>query len=142
LYYYDGTITGRPKPIAHALRFLRDYVETHGPQGKMEAGPGKTSIGSAYVYRGKRALFVGDVACGMPELSFESPIPTNVMLTWDATSLRVMSTCDVAATIDPSAFVASIKADSAAVEGKGGSMKVRGRHLVVALLAGETVRIK
>ncbi len=142
LYSYDGTTRGRPKPIAHALRFLRDVIDKAGPGGELHVKRGKTAIGAVYVYRAKNALFVGDVAYESPELEFRAARPTNMMLTWDDATLRILSTCDAMVKVDPAGFVRSISAGRAKVAGKCGPRKVVGKHLWLRLLAGETIILR
>ncbi|MBN1343107.1 MAG: hypothetical protein JXQ73_10530 [Phycisphaerae bacterium] len=142
-YSYDGTIEGRPKPIAHALKFLRDYVDRYGPGGELRVTGSKTPIGAAYVYRSREALFVGDVAHEAPEFRFRADVPTSVMLMRDRGALRVMATRDVTLSLNPSAFVGSITASTAKVEGRTASTgRAEAGRLVLEMLAGETVTIR
>ncbi len=142
LYCYDGTMQGRPKPIAHALRFLRDHVARWGPGGQLEIKQGKTAIGAVYVYRAGNALFVGDAAYQAPGLSLEAKRPTNLMLTWGKAALDVMSTADATVEIEPSRFVPGLTAESAALKGRCGGRKVNGTSLVLNVLAGARIRIE
>jgi len=140
LFFYDGTPEGRPKPIAHALRFLRDYVDRAGPGGTLDIRPGPTPIGAAYVYRGDRALFLGARGHSTGGVSFKAAVPTNLMLDWGGDALRVLSTADATATIEPTAFLPGLTAGK--VDGRHGGLKREGRRLTIELLAGETVRIR
>ncbi len=141
LYTYDGTLRGRPKPIAHALRFLRDHVDEAGPGGELQVKRAATAIGAAYVYRARNALFIGDTAYTSPNLTFRATRPTNMMLRWDRTRLGIMSTCDAVAELNPEGFVSSITVGNAKVRGTLGSQRVEAGRLVLELLAGETVEV-
>ncbi len=105
LYYYDGTVGGRPKPIAAALRFLRDYVDRAGPVGTFEYAEGDTPIGAVYRFEGKNALFVGAMQHESDSLAFRSDTATNVMLLWDNASITLMSTADATVRLRPGVFV-------------------------------------
>lgn len=142
LFYYDGTPEGRPKPIVHALRVLRDYVERAGPGGKLAIRRSRSPIGAGYVFRGERALFVGGPEHQEDRLAFACPRPANVMLTWDDGSLAVLSTADVRVRLDPAAFVPALEAGKAEVSGRHGGWEREGRGLAVELLAGETVQVR
>jgi len=142
LYVYDGTLRGRPKPIVHALRFLRDHVDEAESGGELQVKQAATAIGAAYVYRAGNALFIGDVAYTSPNLVFRANRPTNMMLRWDRTRLRIMSTCDAAVKLRPEGFASSITAGNAKVRGKLGSQRAEAGRLVLGLLAGETVGVE
>ena len=140
LFFYDGTPEGRPKPIAHGLRFLRDYVDRAGPGGELDVRAGPTPIGAVYVYRGDRALFLGARGHSAGGVSFKAAVPTNLMLDWGGDALRVLSTADATATVEPTAFLPGLTAGK--VDGRHGGLKREGRRLTIELLAGETVRIR
>ena len=112
MFYFDGTPEGNAKPIAHATRFLRDYLDSHALQGKLTLRPADYPTGTAYTFTADHALFVGDRRYESEGLRFESADPANVMLMWDVHALHVMSTADARITLRPSFFVASLTPDT------------------------------
>ena len=127
LYYYDGNPhgLGHPKPICHAIKFLREYVDQNGPGGTLDIKRAQTPIGTGYLYRAKNALFVGDSAFQSPELEFHSAEPANVMLTWSEDSIKIMSTSDTVVSIDRARLIRGASAG----------------RLRVPLLEGKTIHI-
>jgi hypothetical protein len=142
-HYYDGNPggLGRPKPVAHGMRFLRDYVDANGPGGMIEVVRAKTSIGTGYVYRSRGGLFVGDVMFDSPELTFRAAQPANVMVMWDAKTIRVMSTADAVVSLAPGPFVPEIPPRAARLKGAHGEVHAEGDRIVIEMLEGETVEI-
>lgn len=138
LYYYDGTPAGRPKPIAHALRFFGEHLAGTAPSGTLEIVPASLSIGAGYVYKNKQALFIGNTAFTSAALAFTAAQPANVMLRWDAGGLRVMSSADAHITLKPAAFGPF----GHTLTGRHGMLRTEGDELGVDLLEGETVLIK
>lgn len=141
LYWYDGTIGGRPKPIVWSLKFLRDYVDKMGPGGTLEVKPGKLSIGAVYIYKGKNALFVGNIEYKADNIEFKAKNPANVMLDWNDGVLKIMSSADATVKLNPAKFLASVSAPGAKIEGKYGSLKKDGDCLIIEMLEGETIKI-
>jgi hypothetical protein len=88
LFVYDGTPEGRAKPIAHATRFLRDWLDRHAPQGRLTLRPAGYPTGTAYTFEAEGARFVGDRSYAGDGLRFEADEPANVMLAWEEESLR------------------------------------------------------
>ena len=138
LYYYDGTPTGRPKPIVHALRCFGEHIAQLAPSGTLEIVPAPLSIGAGYVYKNKQALFVGNTAYTGIGLAFTAAQPANVMLRWDGNGLRVMASADAQVKITPAAFGPF----GHQVTGVHGALRAEGPALVIDLLEGETVLIK
>ncbi|MBN8217121.1 MAG: hypothetical protein J0L75_10810 [Spirochaetes bacterium] len=138
LFAYDGSPQGRAKPIVHALKFLRDYADTTPPSGELSIVKGPLSIGAAYVYANKNALFVGNTEYASPRLSFKAAKPANVMLAWGEGGIRAIATSDAKVTLTPSAFGAY----GTAVSGKHGGAAIDGKRLTLELLEGEGVTIK
>ncbi|OGV61657.1 MAG: hypothetical protein A3K19_15250 [Lentisphaerae bacterium RIFOXYB12_FULL_65_16] len=140
LYVYDGTPTGRPKPIAHALRCFSEYAaHVAQPGGTIEITPADLCIGAAYVYRNADALFVGNTSYQSDALSFTATQPANVMLWWDDKTLHVLATADAQVTVTPSAlgpFGGTLAA------GKCSSIATDGKTLRLGLLEGEPVLIR
>jgi len=138
LYYYDGTATGRPKPIVHALRFFGEHIAGRAPSGSLEVLPAPLSIGAGYVYKNQQALFIGNTAYTTDQLAFTAARPANVMLRWADDGLRVMASADAHVTIKPATFGPYGKQ----VTGRHGALRTEGETLVVDLLEGETTLIK
>ena len=140
LYYDDGTPGGHPKPIVPALRFLRDYVEQAGPGGTLDVHAADTAIGTAYLYQGPGALFVGDASYTGESLSFSAPSARNVMLRWTSDVLWIMACDDTTVRVKPGSFVTGLT-PAARVQGEVRRSALGGDWLVVDLLAGEAVRM-
>jgi hypothetical protein len=138
LYYYDGTPSGRPKPIVHALRFFGDHIARVAPSGTLEIVPAPLSIGAGYVYKNEQALFIGNTAYASDRLVFSAQRPANVMLRWDTDGLRVMASADAQVKIKPAAFGPFGKN----VTGNHGALRAEGEALVIELLEGETLLFK
>jgi hypothetical protein len=144
-YYYDGNPhgLGRMKPVAHATRFLSDYLAGGGAGGgTIGIRRGRTPIGAVYEYKAKDALFVGDTVYRSPHLSFQAAEPANVMLWWTTRGLTLMATADTTLRIDPRFFGPALSAAAAKVRGRTGASRVVGTNLELDLLEGETVTIR
>jgi len=141
LYWNDGTMGGSPKPIAHALRFLRAYVDRAGTGGTLEVTDADNAVGTAYRYEGERAIFIGDSRHESKPLSFEAQHPTNLMVVWDDAHIKMMSSSDARARLRPAAFAAGLRAKSARIAGRHGGVKRRCKSLEIQLLSGENVLV-
>ncbi|MBI4976625.1 MAG: hypothetical protein HZC28_04040 [Spirochaetes bacterium] len=137
MFLYDGTDTGRPKPIVYTLSFLNGYTASGGDTGTLEMTAADNAIGTAYVFTAPKALFIGNTSYSAERLSFTSEKPANMMLTWDENGIRLCSSADARVVIAPSKF-------------GGYGMNARGKHgglqrstgqLTIFLLEGETVTI-
>jgi hypothetical protein len=105
MYYYDGTEQGHPKPIAYAVKFFREYIDTHNPgDGKLDIIHADTPIKTGYVFTDKDALFVGNTKYDSSRLKFYNSSPVNVMLSWDADKLKIMATKDTEVFVDMTQF--------------------------------------
>jgi hypothetical protein len=144
MYWYDGNPDGlgRPKPICYSTKFLRDYVDENGPGGTLEIRHAANPIGTGYVYKGRNALFIGNSEYRSPELEFHSRRPANVMLTWGANGIKLMSTGDAEVSIDPSRFVSALTAEQAKIEGQTASVGRQNGRISLRLLEGETIHIR
>jgi len=105
MFWPDGTLEGRPKPIVHATRFLRECIDAGLMGGKLELSCAPNLIGTGYVFRGERVLFVGGSNCESTELSVTSPRPVNVMLRWDDHALTILATADATVVLRASHFL-------------------------------------
>jgi len=124
------------------MKFLRDYIDQHGAPGTLEIKRAPASIGAAYVYRAKDALFVGDSAYQSPEIEFRSEQPANVMATWGEDSIKMMSTSDTTVSVAPARLIPGLAAERATIMGKHGSTSQQNGRLSIQLLEGETIRIR
>ncbi|HOX39874.1 MAG TPA: hypothetical protein PL033_17975 [Candidatus Brocadiia bacterium] len=147
LYRYDGTPRGRPKPIVHALRFLREYYDKAGPGGEINVDPANSPIGVRYVFRGKNALFVGGTVFVGEGIEFGCDVPVNLMLMWGDGRIRIMATGDAHVTIKPSEFVQDISAFKCDLKGNFGGLSIAntvidiGEWLRIGLLEGEALEL-
>ena len=145
VFYYDGdgTLRGKPKPIAHAIRFFAEWAKRHAPGvGDFLLKPSATRIGAGYEFRAVDALFVGDVSYASPGLAFRGEDAANVMLRWDDETLEVMATADVTVRLAPSHFGSGLTGGGIVVEGKHGGWRQEGAVFVIDLLEGETVTFR
>ncbi|MBN2450726.1 MAG: hypothetical protein JXR77_10070 [Lentisphaeria bacterium] len=141
LYAWNGNLRGHPKPIVHAVRCLREYVDRGTLAGELDVLPGNNPIGTAYRFRGQNALFVGDVTYDSKEVSFTAGVPANVLLLWDGEALRVTATADAVVRLRPGALVPGLDPAGAVVSGRRGALRREGEWLVVEALEGETLRV-
>lgn len=138
-FYSDGTREPQPKPLVWALRFLREYIETGGESGELQVTAAPTQIGTGYVFRAPRALFVGNSSFESPELQFTSLDAANVLLRWDDRSLRLLSTADATVRLDSKAFLPALRSREVKVSGKFAASRTVGDRLELELLEGETI---
>lgn len=143
MYYYDGHPPGleRAKPIVPAVRFLRGYLDGGGQGGEIEIVRAPNSIGAGYLYHAPNALFVGNRDYRSAGLEFTAEHPTNVMLSWKGSALRVMSTADAEITIDPKAFLPGVPVETLRVLGRCGQWKADRGRMVITALEGEPLAI-
>ncbi|OIO02735.1 hypothetical protein COY52_02730 [Candidatus Desantisbacteria bacterium CG_4_10_14_0_8_um_filter_48_22] len=140
-FYYDGTPFGHRKPIAHATQFLSEYINRAGPTGTMETAQAQNMIGTGYVFKGDKALFIGNTEYKSDGLQFKGGKPANVMLDWGSGKLKIMSTCDLQVKISPSKFLSTLKSGSK-ITGRNAGSKKDGDLLILDLLEGEAVTIQ
>jgi hypothetical protein len=139
MYYYDGTPQGSPKPIAHAIKFFREYIDAHSPgDGALELVSADTPMKAGYVFTDKDALFVGSAEYDSERLKFKSPVPVNVMLLWNAEQLKIMATADIEVAVDLSKFAFPADADFSA-NGQYASLIKAADTIRLKLLKGQTV---
>ena len=139
LYQYDGTPAGKPKPIAHATRFFRKYIDTHeSGSGMLTIIQADTPVKTGYVFTDKDALFVGNTKYSSERLEFQSPFSVNVMLCWDVKELKAMATADVDVTMNLREFGFSAISDIR-IEGQYDKLRKNGSTVKLKLLEGRTV---
>ncbi|MFA5292168.1 MAG: hypothetical protein WC496_03945 [Phycisphaerae bacterium] len=139
IYYYDGTAQGHPKPIAYAMKFFREYIDTHSPgDGKLDIIHADTSMKTGYVFTDKGALFVGNSKYDSKCLKFQSSSPVNVMLVWAEDKLKIMATKDVEVTLKMTEFGFSRNADFN-IDGQYDLFVKTGDTLKLKLLEGQAV---
>ncbi len=139
LYQYDGTPAGKPKPIAHATRFFRKYIDTHeSGDGTLTMTQAETPIKTGYVFEDKDALFVGNATYTSKRLKFQSQFPVNVMLCWDTQELKAMASADIEVTVNLHEFGFSNGSDIR-IEGRYDKLIKTGSTVKLKLLEGQTV---
>lgn len=141
-YIYDGTLQGRPKPLCSALKFFRDYVDNSGAGGTIEIKRGPLPFIPVYLYKGKDALFVGDINYKSPQLEFVSKHPTNVMVSYAGNEIKIMSSSDAVVKITPSDFIPQITVKQAKITGTYGSLKRERNKIIIDMLEGQTIVLK
>ncbi|MBN1456402.1 MAG: hypothetical protein JW912_00950 [Sedimentisphaerales bacterium] len=139
MYSYDGTATGKPKPITHATKFFRKYIDTHEPgSGNLAIIQADTPVKTSYLFTDKDALFVGNTKYSSERLEFQNSFPVNVMLSWDAEQLKAVATADVEVTIDLSKFGFSNISDIK-IDGPYDELVKVGSTVKLKLFEGQTV---
>jgi len=142
LYYYDGTLTGKAKPIAAATRFFRRYLDAHEPgQGVMELQPQANPIQTSYVYRNEDALFVGGRQFRDEHMAYEHSGAVNVMLSWNDGGLSIMAGDDVTIELYPGAWEHAEAAFADKPQGIYRSYEKSAGAIQLGLLAGEIVEL-
>jgi len=96
MYFYDGTETGRAKPIVGAVQTLRQYLDLCPPsKGNLRLVPSpEMQSGCGYLYHNQNALFVGAKTFQNEHLRFHSPQAANLFLYWNGKEMRILSTAD------------------------------------------------
>jgi len=94
LFAYDGTSGGRAKPIVHALRSLREYLDAGGQAGQIETFESEGQVG--YVFKSKHGIFAGGIKGNVEGLTFRSAsnYPVNVALYRANNKMRLRSDSD------------------------------------------------
>lgn len=144
LFYYDGNPASQaaPKPLAHALRFFKRYTDLHETgSGKIEFSKIESQIGTAYVFKGDKAIYVGNVKSETPGLAFTSEEPVNVLLDWNSENLEICATSDVQVRIEPGRFDPKFSGGNWKISGSRRMDETSGDGLRLGLLAGETISI-
>ena len=142
MFWPDGTPEGRPKPIAHATRFLRVCVDAGLTGGRLELRPDPNPIGTGYVFRGENVLFVGGTDYRSGELAFKSSRPVNVMVRWAEQELTLLATADAAVSLAIRHLVPNLRPETVSVTGRFAERSVENGGLRLHLLEGEAVRIR
>ena len=74
MYAFDGTETGRPKPVVHAMKFFHEYLETSPEKsGSLRLVETDTQTGCGYIYENANALFVGMQSFANENIHLNSP---------------------------------------------------------------------
>jgi hypothetical protein len=101
MYAYDGTQTGRPKPVVAAMKCLREYLETSPSKpGRFQLVKADTQTGCGYIYENENALFVGMKNFANENIRFNASNAANLMLHWTSSRLNIVSTADTAVSIE------------------------------------------
>ena len=139
IYRHDGTADGRPKPIAPALRVLRKYVNRGGLSGELTVVDAPNQVRAGYVFRGQRALFVGNTSFEAANLRFTAAVPTNVLLLWGKETLELTATADCSAAFRLQQFVPGLLPAKATMRGRVADSRNDREWVHLGLLRGETV---
>jgi hypothetical protein len=142
LFWSDGTAEARPKPLVWALRFFRDWLAAGGGRGDLTVEAAPTRIGTGYVFRADRTLFVGNQRHSEPGFSFASQQAANVLLRWHATEAHLVATADATLRLDPAVLFGWPMPVEADVVGKAGAVRREGAELALEVLAGEELRLR
>lgn len=145
MFLYDGTKEGEAKPIAHALKFLSDYITgtRAADRGSVRLTVNDSLIGTGYVFEADGALFVGDVGYRSDRLSFTSTDdkPANVMLRWTSDRLTIMATHDCEVSVRLSDFLPAAKGN-VKITGKYKDLRQEQGTVTLTLFAGQVVEME
>ncbi|MDX9979379.1 MAG: hypothetical protein RBU25_04935 [Lentisphaeria bacterium] len=138
IYAWDGSPTGRIKPIGIALAALRRYIDRAGPVGKLEIREGGGNAKAFYRFAGDQALFLGANAHAEAGLEFTSDVPLNLFLDWGAGPLSLTATADVSLRLDPRRY---LDRSPDRCRATGAETRMVGDQLELSLLAGQTATL-
>jgi hypothetical protein len=142
IYLYDGTLTGKPKPIVHAMKFLSRYMKTkQAGTGTFKLIRTSTPIGCGYVYESNDAFFVGASTFSSSDLSLQSAQSTNCMLTWSGSKINIVTSTDADLKISKAFLKRVLKADYFKIAGNTRSVSPSGSDLSISTLEGEQLII-
>ncbi|MBL8991815.1 MAG: hypothetical protein JNM63_00645 [Spirochaetia bacterium] len=144
LFYYDGNPASKaaPKPLAHALAFFKRYWATHETgSASIEFSKIESQIGTGYVFKGEKALYVGNVKSDIQGLEFSSEEPVNILLDWNSGSLEICATSDALVRVTPKFFDVKFSGSNFKISGARRFDEKSGDSIRLGLLAGETVSI-
>ena len=143
LYYYDGSPHGRPKPLAHALRFLREAIDDGLARGKFAFTETKVFPNLGYRFHAPGAIIAGNHSDQFPEMQFDATGLANIFLLWNADrTAKLASTADTLVTLSLDRLFPGHASKDITLKGISGQWKVTGSNLVIQLLAGERVTIR
>lgn len=143
MYAYDGTQTGRPKPVVYAMKFLRDYLDTSPSKpGVFRLAEADTQTGSGYIYENENAFFLGMKTFRNENISLRTASASNLMLCWTGEKLRILSTADAKVSLSRAYLEKILGSDEFVAEGIKKSFQRTEEGYVLELLEGQTCTIK
>lgn len=151
LVWYDGTASGRPKPLAMSMSFIGPYlsahIDTYDQYHFMSHDSAVSPIHLEWNMSGPSFLALGASSADSPGLSFVSDDPDGVVLfaNWSAaaSTITMFAASDVRVRLSPTQLLppVALPPKRAAVVGKHGGADVEGAALVIQLLQGEQVLV-
>lgn len=145
LYANDG-YQSVPKPIAHGLAFLRDYLDHYSvSRGKLEAYQDEDvpQIRTGFTYRSSNALFIAGVDVDEAPMRFTTTDgqPAIVMAMWDDSKLELMSTKTLVLQLDLKSLMQREIHKTRGIQGNYGLAEIDNGTAEIALIKGEKVRL-
>ena len=149
-YWYDGSVQGRPKPIAYCTRFLTNYLLSTDDFSLSKASitfqESSTPIHASYVFKSADALFIGNVSYSSPSLSFQlakhsMETCTNYMMYWNTTCIHLITSADTDVQLNPYWFVPQISTSKTNIHGMTGGIQWHGKIVYISCLRGSPVVI-
>jgi hypothetical protein len=141
MFWSDGTTEARPKPLVHALRFFRGWLDSGGGRGELTVSRAPTRIGTAYRFQAERVRFVGDLRHAEPGFEFQSHQAANVLLCWDAKQARLVATADATVRLDLVRLCDWPPDAKVQITGMLAASRRDGNDLVLEVLEGEPVAL-
>lgn len=142
IFRYDGTISGRPKPLAHALRFLRRAVDEGLKPGEFQLTRTPVFPYLGFTFQSPGTIIIGNVEGELPEIEFKSENVAGVFLRWGSDgAAEISSTADVHVNLALDRIFGQVPTDDIGVTGTRGKWSIRGGVLSMEMLAGETATL-
>ncbi len=143
MYAYDGTQTGRPKPIVWAMKCMRDYLDS-SPRGtgSFRLVKADTQTGCGYLYQNDTALFVGMKHFQNESIDFQAADAANLMLYWTDEGLHVLSTADASLSLSRRFVETTVGTGNVRLEGRRKSFNQTKDRYVMELFEGQRCLFK
>ena len=145
LYYYDGTIEGKPKPIAFVTSFLRDIMDENLALGSFKlfkdtSAGNRASTGFEYI--ADRCYMAGGSNYSTARVSFTTPNgkPSVFQSYKKGADLVLQASNDTNLTLDTKSFGLN-SAGNVMVQGKFSKAEERSGKLYIEMLEGERLVI-
>ena len=143
MYAYDGTETGRAKPIVPAMKCLRDYLDS-SPRGRgtFRLIKADTQTGCGYLYQNDTALFVGMKHFQNVSIDFQAVDAANLMVYWTDEGLYVLSTADASLSLSRSFVETTAGTGTVRLEGRRKSFNRTEDRYTLELFEGQRCLFK
>jgi hypothetical protein len=139
MYFYDGTETGRPKPVVNAMKYMRRYLDTTPHKtGSFHLIKADTQTGCGYVYQNDNALFVGMKTFENKDIRFDASNTANCMLYWTDEGLHILSTADATLSLRESFLKPILGQSEVRIDGTKNSFRRSQDRYVIELLEGQS----